>query len=283
MKKIGVTGYKGRLGSYLLQSYPSTFFPLEWDVAPDSNEPDDIQKHVDATTNYIRSVQPDLVLHLASKSGVDFCEDVKNENLVIRTNVNGTFAIACATELLGIETILLSSSYVFNGKKWFGKYKENDVPDPVNFYGRTKMGAESLATLFDNLKIIRTSYLFDNERMDKIRSAHDEGMTQNFPTFIKRSFIYLPHFAELIYSYCTNIGSMPNILHLAGCDSVSWFDFVHAFAYASGYDMNTILPRNQEEDGHAPRGKNLGLDTSFADKLGFPSYSYLQGIKDMLG
>lgn len=269
--RVGITGYRGRVGSYLLSTYPNSFVPLECDV-------------VDMTDvgRAINDVRPDLILHLASKSDVDFCEHPSNQEIVIATNVRGTFNVLTEAEKCGKEVVLLSSSYVFKGDKWFGKYKENEHCDPVNFYGFSKQGAESFQQLFDNMKIVRTSYLFDDDRLAPIISAYHNGQTQNFPTFINRSFMWLPHFASQLVPYLLQYEDMPNILHLAGSESPSWYDFVRDLFYCAGYDTNKVLPRKQEEDGHAPRGNNLGLSVSLSNKLGFPQFSYMDGIRKFL-
>lgn len=189
--------------------------------------------------------------------------------------------MASVAERVGCQMIILSSAYVFDGKRLWGKYKEKEHQNAINFYGLSKMGAEGLGDMF-GCKVIRSSYIFDDYRLKKVKIAYNEGISQSFPTFIKRSFIHLSHFAELLVSYCEQISNMPSVLHLAGSESVSWYRFMEDFFYYSGYDMNMVIPRNQEEDGHAPRGKNLGLDTSLSEKLGFPQYSYLDGIRELV-
>lgn len=258
------------VGKYLIDNYPM-FVPLICDVT----KPDEIEK-------CIRESRPDIVLHLASKSGVDFCEDISNQELVIQTNVRGTYNVAEVCESSGCLMAMMSSSYVFSGRRWLGKYKEKDTPSPVNFYGQSKLAAEGIVQTFPDFKIIRASYIFNTPRMLTKIHKYYEGEIQNFPTFIKRSFIYLNHFAVMLNRYMLEWDDMPSILHLAGNESASWYGFMHDLFYYSGYDTNSVLPRNQEENGHAPRGKNLGLDVSLSDKLGLPQYSYVQGIKEMI-
>lgn len=267
--RVGITGYRGRVGSYLLSTYPNLFVPLKCDVTDMKN-----------VGRAINDVRPDLILHLASKSDVDFCEN--NSGTAISTNVEGTFNVLVEAEKIGRGVVLLSSAYVFKGDKWFGKYAENEHCDPVNVYGYTKFGAESFKQLFDNMKIIRTSYLFDEDRLAPILSAYRNGETQNFPTFIRRSFMWLPHFASQLVPYLLQYEDMPNILHLAGSESPSWYDFVRDLFDCAGYDTNKVLPRKQKEDGHAPRGNNLGLSVSLSNKLGFPQFSYMDGIRKFL-
>lgn len=270
--KVSVTGYKGHVGAYLVREYPDIFYPLNCDV----NDSVSIE-------SCIHKERPDIVLHLAGKSGVDFCEDERNQELVIHTNVRGTFNVADVCETLGCQMVMLSSAYVFSGNRLWGKYKEKDTPNPANFYGQSKLAAEGITYKAFQFNVIRTSYLFDDKRLANIIVNYCNDETQSFPTFIKRSFTYLPHFASCLVQYVQRYSSMPPILHLAGNENVSWYKFMSDFFYYAGYDMNKILPRNQEEDGHAPRGKNLGLDVSLSERLGLPQHSYLDGIKEMIG
>ena len=51
--------------------------------------------------------------------------------------------------------INISTDYVFNGLK--GNYKEDDLPEPVNYYGLSKLLGDIYANSYDNALIIRTS------------------------------------------------------------------------------------------------------------------------------
>lgn len=270
MTRISITGGGGMVGKYLLENYSTMFVPLICDIT----RPDQIEK-------CIRESRPDIVLHLAGKSSIDYCEDFANQEKVIQTNVRGTYNVAEVCESSGCQMVMMSSSYVFSGRRLWGKYKEQDTPSPVNFYGKSKLAAEGVVQGF-NFKVIRSSYLFDSARLSDIVRRYHKGDFQNFPTFIKRSFVYLPHFALMISRYMVDYDKMPSILHLAGSESVSWFKFISDFFYYSGYETNMIIPRNQEEEGFAPRGRNLGLDTSLSEKLGIFQRSYLDGIREMV-
>lgn len=224
----------------------------------------------------VLSLRPDIILHLASKTNVDYCENAKHEDEVVQTNVRGTFNIAAAAEEINCGVILLSTDHVFSGKKWFNfKYKETSAPDPVNFYGMSKLSAESLRTVFPNLKVVRSSYVYDRERL--IQSY--AGQT-SFPTFLKRSFIHKNHFGELIMRYASRFWDLPALIHLCGSDSVSWADFMQDVFHASGSNI-PIYRRNEEIEslGLARRGHNLGLDNSLSLDWGFPKYSYKDGLQ----
>ena len=263
-----MTGGRGKIGSYLSKLGVTD---LDCDVT------DNLQ-----VIRAIKYHKPDIIVHLASKSDVNYCEKRENEQKVIDVNFSSVARVCSEAEKVGCQVVLISSDHVFPGGFWSGKYKENDTRKPLNFYGTTKVAAEGLTAIYDNLKIVRTSFLFDENRLKWEIDGMKKDYTQEFPTFIRRTFMYLPHFSLSLFSYLQRINEMPEILHLSGSDSVSWYEFALDLAKAYGYNEKLILPRKKDlQNGFAPRGKNLGLNTSLAMKLGFHKYSYLDGLMDM--
>jgi len=188
MKKIGITGCKGRLGTYLLNHYDN-FVGLDCDVT----KPTEVDSCLEESS-------VGLVLHLAAKSDVDYCQKKENFTKVSLVNFRGTLHVCQTTQRLGIDTVLLSTDHVFDGR--WGNYTETSKQRPINNYGMTKFAAEGFQSVFDNLKVIRTSYLFDAERLDIHITKLIEGKSwQEYPTFIRRSFMYLPHFSSLLDNY----------------------------------------------------------------------------------
>lgn len=266
MKTIGVTGYKGRLGRYLLENSVG-FVGLDIDVT----NPNEVN-------GVVGNLEMDCVLHLAAKSDVDWCE--KNQSITSNVNLRGTFNVCRAAQLRNIPVVLLSSDHVFGGE--WGMYKEKDKGSPVNYYGFTKLSAESLRSVFDNLKVVRTSYLFDRERLNSELSDLWDGKFRHYPTFITRTFMYLPHFAITLHSYLDRLEKMPKLLHLSGSQSASWYDLMREVAIQSGQDAKLIVPRQQEKLGCTPRPYRGGLNTKLSRKLGFLPASYKEGFHQML-
>jgi dTDP-4-dehydrorhamnose reductase len=264
---IGVTGYAGYVGQELLKY--KEFVPLACDVR---NKPD-----VDLA---VRSVKPDIIVHLASISDVDVCEAKENEPKVKAVNVNGTYNVAEVAERYGCGMVIMSSAHVFDGR--WGNYKEKSKPNPKNFYGFSKMAAESFQAVFPFMKVVRTSYLFDHERVFKhlypLRANHSYA----YPTFIERSFMFLPHFAEAFYFYLMNYDRMPNTLHISGCDTASWYQFIRDMARLYRVDENLVQPRKYEiEVDAAPRPYKAGLNVGLSKKLDIPQYGYREGLLEM--
>ena len=247
-----MTGGTGRVGKYM----------QNWGIEPlvgDITNPDDMLDRITRS-------KPDIILHLAAVSDIDFCEKPANRQKVTNVNLKGTFNVLSAADTVGAKVVMLSSDHVFSGGgflKKYGPYRETDTVSPVNFYGHSKLAAEGLVKAFDNFKVVRTSYLFDAERLANKQYEHA-------PTFIRRSFMYLPHFATQMYQYLQNFDRMPTILHMAGSKTISWYKFLSAI-------YPKVEPRKVEIEG-APRPYYAGLKSNY--KLFMP-YSYLDGIREM--
>lgn len=269
-KKIAMTGGQGRVGK-LLAPYGVV------DLGCDVTNPLEIR-------HSIKYTKPDIILHLASKSDVDWCEKKENEDVAIEVNFWGTNHVVTEAYQYGCPVVLMSSDHVFDGKKWWGKYKEGDARSPINFYGMTKTSAEGIQSTVPNMKIVRTSYLFDRYRLDTPISGLKRGYAAEYPNFIKRSFMYAPHFARSLWSYLSSYDSMPDILHISGNSVVSWYQFMSMIAHRFGISTKHVISRNKDlQNGYAPRGYRLGLDISLSKKLGLPQFDYIDGIESMFG
>ena len=244
-----------------MSRYDEYFVGLDCDVT----KPEEVE-------NCIRGAHIDAVLHLAAKSDVDWCQKPEHEKTVSNVNLRGTFNVCAAAEKFRLDVLLLSTDHVFSGTR--GRYSEKDKPYPINQYGLSKFAAEGLQKAFDNLKIVRTSYLFDSIRLSQL----GEG---EYPTFIVRSFMYLPHFADNLCLYLENIREMPSILHLSGANCISWYEFMSDLLDSPSNIV--VRPRRYElERGEmAPRPKRGGLNIERSRILGFPQWSYGQGIEQM--
>lgn len=99
----------------------------------------------------------DLVINSAAYTYVDKSEQEKK--LCYDINTKAVRFLAQAARKYNFTLLQISTDYVFNGKKKKG-YNENDRPDPINYYGQTKLEAEKIVRKLKKHYIIRTQYLF---------------------------------------------------------------------------------------------------------------------------
>ncbi len=81
---------------------------------------------------------PNIVIHTAAMTNVDECETNKEacwaQNVVATENI----AQICAEK--GVFLLHLSTDFIFDGKN--GPYNETDTPNPISYYGESKLAAE---------------------------------------------------------------------------------------------------------------------------------------------
>ncbi|HTE28663.1 SDR family oxidoreductase [Flavitalea sp.] len=100
---------------------------------------------------------PEVVIHAAAMTQVDDCE--LNQELCERINVQGTSHVIINAEQFARKLIYVSTDFVFDGEK--GDYAEEDDMGPVNWYGFTKMQAESIVETCDMpWAIVRTCLVY---------------------------------------------------------------------------------------------------------------------------
>ena len=123
----------------------------------------------DQVLQVIGEENPDVVIHTAAMTNVDQCETEREG--CRKLNVDAVEYIIKACEHTGAYLLHLSTDFIFDGEA--GPYDENGIPNPVSFYGESKLAAEKL--LFDsNIKygIARTVLVYG--------TAHDMSRSNIF-------------------------------------------------------------------------------------------------------
>jgi dTDP-4-dehydrorhamnose reductase len=264
--KIAVTGHKGRIGSELVSR---GITPLKCDIT-----------NLEETTDAIHSVSPDVIIHCAAKTNVAWCEDDKNYKKAYGVNVRGTANLFHDFEG---TVIYLSTVHVFNGQKYF-KYSEKHKPDPPNMYGLTKWSGEVVANAFSNPArsvIVRTSRTFDWDFIESgVKDELGRGRYKDYTTLIKRSFCHTSHFVDGLLWLVDNLDKYPDLglLHIAGTDMLSYYDFWIQVANMFGFDNQLVVPRTQKIK-ESPRPFRGGLNVNKAKKMGMPLFSAVDGLK----
>lgn len=118
----------------------------------------DITKH-DALTQILNSINPDIIIHTAAMTNVDYCQEHKDETWA--TNVQGTLNLVKWTFLNRKKIIYFSTDYVYAGER--GNYTEESETRPVNFYGETKLAAEKITAILPDFLILRPTVIFGYE------------------------------------------------------------------------------------------------------------------------
>jgi len=152
LKTILLTGKTGQIGSELAVALAplGTVFACDR-RALDLTDPASILATV-------RKIRPDIIVNAAAYTAVDRAESEPELALA----VNGTAPEILADEAARLGAVLVhySTDYVFDGAKP-GPYDEDDAPNPLNVYGRTKLAGErAVQASKANYLILRTSWVY---------------------------------------------------------------------------------------------------------------------------
>ncbi len=105
----------------------------------------------------VKSYKPQYIVNSAAYTNVDMAEEEKE--LCWRINVSGVENLAQAAQSTGAKLVHISTDYVFDGKD--GGYHEESTPNPLGYYGRSKLAGENaiLASGVEHM-ILRTMVLY---------------------------------------------------------------------------------------------------------------------------
>jgi dTDP-4-dehydrorhamnose reductase len=217
-------------------------------------------------------IKPDVVVHGATLTDVDKCELEKD--LAWKVNVEGTKNIAKAALINESFLIYISTDYIFSGEK--GYYVESDSPDPINYYGLTKLEAETIVTM----TLPETQFLV--ARPSVIYGATPAAGKVNFALWLiktlqKKERVKIVTDQWNTPTLNTNLAEMTleiierrlcGILNLCGATRVSRFAFAELIADEFGLDK-TLIDKALSSQFHwlAKRPVDSSLDTSQAKKI----------------
>ena len=244
----------------------------------------DITKN-DEVKKVFENETPDAVINCAAMTNVDYCEE--NQDSCWEINVNAVENLAKSCEVSKSHLLHLSTDFVFDGKS--GPYIENDKPNPLHFYAKSKLKSEEIVKkIMTNWTIARTIIIYgitDNMSRSNIvlwaKSEIGKGNTINVVNDQYRS----PTLAEDLAKGCISIidKSAYGLYHLSGPKTYSILDLVYQVADFYNLDKSLILPVTSASlNQSATRPLSTGFDITKAKKdLDFNPVDFLEGIKIM--
>lgn len=235
-----------------------------------------------------RKFNPDAVVHSGALSKPDDCEH--NRDLAYQVNVQGTINLLQEAQKSRCFFILLSTDFVFDGEK--GLYREDDLPNPVNYYGETKLLAEEEVKKFlDDWAIVRTVLVYGKNfsGRENIVTAVANGLKNEKRLKIFDDQIRTPTYVEDLADGISKIVEKKarGIYHISGEEVFTPYQIALAVADFLGYDHSRIervtSDTFQPHAGAARRPLKTGFDISKAKKLlGFQPITFEEGLKKTL-
>lgn len=250
IERIAIIGASGFLGSYLFsllsEKYPviGTYFshPYRDLVKLDIRNESEVKQ-------FFSQHDPELVVVCGGITKPDKCEI--NKDLAYAVNVKGVENIV---KYANAKIIYFSTDYVFDGNKKM--YTEEDLPNPINYYGWTKLKAEQIITNYSEENvIIRVAGLYGyNERNNEFLES------LNVPVVYKATDIIgstlLIHDITKHFSFFMR-GS--GIYHLSSGSTLSRYEFTKMAVDVLGFSTKVIGKKSSEIYKIAKRPKRTTL------------------------
>ena len=213
MMKILITGSNGLLGQklvYALQNRNDVSL-----IATSSGENRITEKEgyvyetLDITDEaqvkqVIAKYRPDCIINTAAMTNVDACEAEKDK--CVQMNINAVRYLVAACEQQGCHLIHLSTDFIFDGAH--GPYKEEDLPNPLSYYGWSKLESEKIVQQ-SHIKwaIIRTIIIYgivDNMSRSNVVLWAKDALGKGNPINVVDDQFRSPTLAEDLAQACAN-------------------------------------------------------------------------------
>ncbi|HZS11171.1 MAG TPA: dTDP-4-dehydrorhamnose reductase [Nitrospirales bacterium] len=200
----------------------------------------------DAAVERIVAARPGVVIHTAAYTDVDGAE--REPETAWAINAEGTERVARAAAKAGARLITLSTDYVFDGRET-RPYTEEDPPNPLNAYGRSKLEGErrALAACSRTL-VVRTAWLYGRHGKNFVTSIMRQassGIPLRVVVDQRGCPTAAPDLAEAI-SYLLRRTNAAGILHAVGAGDCTWHEFAEAIVQDMGVRTPVMAIRSEE-------------------------------------
>ncbi len=273
--KVLVTGALGLLGQRLIEMTPSPIEVLGVDLADHQDLfPRDAYQSCDLADRplvreLVESFKPDWILNCAAYTNVDGAEEQRK--VCWRANVEVVENLVYAARKVDARIVQVSTDYIFDGKH--GPYDENEIPNPLGYYGRSKLAAENvLKSSPVDFAVARTMVLYGvsrNQRPDFVGWLVGQlggGKPVRIVTDQIGNTTLNDDLAAGMWTIVDK--GFQGVVNVAGREIAGRYDFALKIAELFDLDASLISPiETHELNQKAPRPLNSGLIVEKATQL----------------
>jgi dTDP-4-dehydrorhamnose reductase len=285
--KILITGSNGLLGQKLLHK-------LRVDNSVDLIATSRGENRVSKQSNYkylalditskqevekiILAEKPDVVINSAAMTNVDLCEAEKDNCDAL--NVSAVQFLADACEKIEAHLIHISTDFIFDGED--GPYKEDDEPNPLSYYGLSKLKSEHLLQAHSvKWTILRTIIVFgvgENLSKGNIVLWAKGALEKGEPLNIIDDQFRAPTLADDLADACILAANKKafGVFNASGKDIMSIYEIVERIAKHYGNtteNLNKISTATLNQTAGRPTKTGFVLDKS-RQVLGYNPHSF---------
>jgi dTDP-4-dehydrorhamnose reductase len=281
VKRLLVTGVSGLLGINLAWSMTGRYdvtgvlrgrravavpghTPFEA-IEADLTLPGEVERVLDLS-------QPDVIIHTAALTEVDRCEMHPEEARRTNTVLPGILARAAARA--GVEMLHISTDAVFDGLR--GDYSEEDTPNPINVYARTKLdGERAVAEAYPDALIARVNFFgWSWQGSRSLAEFFFNSLSAGLPVFGFDDVFFCPLLVNDLVEILLRMVDLrlKGVYHVVSSECQSKYAFALMLAREFGFDEQLISPAPFTQGNlRAQRSPRLTLRTDrLAHALGAP-------------
>jgi dTDP-4-dehydrorhamnose reductase len=246
--KIFLTGSYGQVGWELNRA----LLPYGEICACDKDTLDLLDEN--AVRQAVRDFNPNIIINAAAYTAVDKAET--DRDLCRLLNVRVPEILAEEAEKLEAWMVHYSTDYVFNGRN-DRPWVEDDEPDPVNYYGESKLGGDmAIARNASRHIIFRTSWVYASRgsnfllamlrlfaQKKELRIVDDQIGAPTWARYIAQAALL-----ALYQALDKDDARLSGVYNLAASGMASWYDFAREIrSYAGGFDDVNLTPVTSAE------------------------------------
>jgi dTDP-4-dehydrorhamnose reductase len=287
-----VTGANGFLGYYLVEQLLTAGHQViatsrGKNRLPFNDHPNFLYNEMDITDPFsvhdvFEKHKPDIVIHAGAQSKVDEAE--KDQWETYRINVEGTVSLLINAAAHQSFVVFVSTDFIFDGIQ--GMYREDDKPNPINFYGKTKWEAEQAVTEYEyDWAIVRTILVYGKPQAGKeniltvVRNKLSKGEEYRVVNDQFRTPTYVEDLAKGIVTIVTK--RKLGIYNVGGAELMTPYQMAMAVADYFGLDSNllkAVTEKDFSQPGRRPLKTGLNIDKA-RKELEYEPLPFAEGIR----
>lgn len=233
--------------------------------------------------NIVSETKPDVIIHTAAMTNVDQCE--LNQDECWKANVDAVDNIVQACTRHNVRLVHVSTDFIFDGSH--GPLDENEKPNPVNFYGQSKLAGEQ--------RVIESSLHWSIIRTVLVYGITQDMSRSNIVLWVKNSLEQgkviqvvadqwrTPTLAEDLATGCFLAATKQarGVYNISGKDFLSPYDIAIQTAAHFNLDQSLIKKTDStqfKQPARRPLTTGFIIDKARKD-LGYEPHSFSEGVE----
>lgn len=258
--KVLVTGANGQLGKTIKDLYSQN--PEGLDITFTSRQELNISNK-NEIEQYLKNNNFQYCINCAAFTNVEQAE--KTPEMAFKINAEAVLKLAKTCEKTETILIHISTDYVFDGKK-NSPYTEEDIANPINQYGKSKLlGEQHIQNSLKKYFVIRASWLYSEYGNNFMNTMLKLGMEKSQIRVVSDQYgspTYGKDLAMVIIKFIESGTSEFGIYHYSNEGVANWYDFAKAIFDLRDQSIKVIPISTDEYPTFAKRPKFSALDTT---------------------